>query len=89
MIGLAMAPGGLFHRFLHGYIYPSYTGSQAKDFASQDAIDLWEYLIRLNEYIHPASTTWSNMSEPLLKGEVLIGWDHAARLIQALTTKTR
>ena len=87
MVGLAMAPGGLFHRFLHGYIYPSYTGSQAKDFASQDAMDMWEYLIRLNEYIHPASTTWSNMSEPLLKGEVLIGWDHAARLIQALTTK--
>lgn len=87
MLGFPMAPGGLFHRFLHGYIYPSYTKSQAKEFASKDAVNMWKYLIRLNDYIHPASTTWSNMSEPLLKGEVLIGWDHTARLAQAIRTK--
>lgn len=87
MLGFPIAPGGLFHRFLHGYIYPSYTKTQAKAFAGQDAINLWKYLVKLNDYVHPASTTWSNMSEPLLKGEVLIGWDHTARLASALKTK--
>jgi len=87
MFGLPMAPGGLFHRFLHGYIYPSYTGFQAKGFASKEALIMWKYLSTLNEFINPASTTWSNMSEPLLKGEVLIAWDHTARLTSAVTTK--
>lgn len=87
MLGFPIAPGGLFHRFLHGYIYPSYTKTQAKAFSSPEAITIWKYLVKLNDYVHPASTTWSNMSEPLLKGEVLIGWDHTARLTSAVRTK--
>ncbi len=82
--GLPMAPKGLFHRFLHGYLLPSFTGYQAKEFASKRGIAAWEYMKKLSKYIHPASSTWSAMSEPLSKGEVLLAWDHTARIKSAI-----
>jgi len=82
--GLPMAPKGLFHRFLHGYLLPSFTGYEAKKFDSPNGIKAWEYMRKLVKYIHPASSTWSAMSEPLLKGEVLLAWDHTARIKPAI-----
>ncbi len=38
-------------------------------------------------YVHTASTTWMAMDEPLLKQEVLIAWDHTARLKAAIVEK--
>lgn len=86
-VGFPAGPKGLFVRFLHGYIYPSYTGYQAKEFDSPDAVTMWNYLKELWPYVHPSSTTWDAMSDPLLKGEVLIAWDHTARIKDAITTK--
>lgn len=86
-VGFPAGPKGLFVRFLHGYIYPSYTGYQAKEFDSQDAVQMWNYLKELWPYVHPSSTTWDAMSDPLLKGEVLIAWDHTARIKNAIETK--
>jgi len=83
-IGFPMSPRGLWHRFLHGYIYPSFTGAQALKFDSVRALEMWEYLKRLYKYIHPASSTWAAMDEPLLRGEVLIAWDHTARIKNAI-----
>ncbi|MCD6420425.1 MAG: carbohydrate ABC transporter substrate-binding protein [Synergistetes bacterium] len=82
--GLPMAPKGLFHRFLHGYLLPSFTGYEAKEFDSPNGIKAWEYMRKLVNYIHPASSTWAAMSEPLLKGEVLLAWDHTARIKPAI-----
>ncbi len=82
--GLPMAPKGLFHRFLHGYLLPSFTGYQAKEFASKGGVAAWEYMRKLVKYIHPASSTWSAMDEPLMKGEVLLAWDHTARIKSAI-----
>ncbi len=82
--GLPMSPKGLFHRFLHGYLLPSFTGYQAKEFASKDGVAAWEYMRKLVKYIHPASSTWSAMDEPLMKGEVLLAWDHTARIKSAI-----
>jgi carbohydrate ABC transporter substrate-binding protein, CUT1 family (TC 3.A.1.1.-) len=87
LVGFPAAPGGLFHRFLHGYLYPSFTGYQAKEFNSLDATRAWEYLRELWKYVNPASTTWDAMAEPLLKEEVWIAWDHIARIRAAITTK--
>jgi len=87
-LGFPMGPGGLWHRFLHGYIYPSYTGYQAAKFDSMYALALWKYLGDLLPFVHPASSTWAAMDEPLLKEEILIAWDHTARVKNALIEKS-
>ncbi|MEB3779237.1 MAG: ABC transporter substrate-binding protein [Desulfurococcales archaeon] len=86
-LGFPAGPKGLFHRFLHGYLYPSFTGAQVKNFDSQAAIDMWNYLKELWNYVNPASTTYDAMADPLLRGDVLIAWDHTARIKDAITTK--
>ncbi|MDR7521775.1 MAG: ABC transporter substrate-binding protein [Armatimonadota bacterium] len=83
-LGFPAGPLGLYGRFLHGYIYPSYTGSQVKAFKSAEAVDMWRFLRRLWGVTHPSSFTYAFMHEPLLLGEVWVGWDHTARLIPAL-----
>ncbi len=86
-VGFPAGPNGLFVRFLHGYLYPAFTGAQVKYFDSDDAVKLWEYLKELWQYVHPSSTTWDAMADPLLKGEVLIAWDHTARIKDAITSE--
>lgn len=86
-LGFPLGPKGLWHRFLHGHIYPSYTGAQALKFDSVKAIEMWNYLRELFKYVHPACTTWDNMDQPLLRGEVMIAWDHTARIKQAIVEK--
>ena len=83
-IGFPVGPRGLYGRFLHGYVYPSFTGSQVKAFKSAEAVEMWRYLRRLWGVTHPSSFLYEFMSEPLLLGEVWVAWDHTARLIPAL-----
>lgn len=83
-LGFPAGPGGLYGRFLHGYIYPSYTGAQVKAFKSAEAVEMWRYLRRLWGVTHPSSFLYAFMHEPLLLGEVWVAWDHTARLIPAL-----
>ncbi|PLV59954.1 ABC transporter substrate-binding protein [Thermotoga sp. KOL6] len=87
LLGFPVGPKGLWHRFLHGYIYPSYTGAQALKFDSVRAVEMWNYLKELFKYVHPASTTWDGMADPLLREEVWIAWDHTARLKPAIVEK--
>ncbi len=86
-LGFPVGPKGLWHRFLHGYLYPSFTGAQVKNFNSPDAVKMWEYLRELWQYVNPASTTWDAMAEPLLKEEVWLAWDHTARIKDAIVQK--
>jgi len=86
-LGFPVGPKGLWHRFLHGYLYPSFTGAQVKYFDSDDAVRMWEYLIELWAYVHEASTTWDAMAEPLLREDVWIAWDHTARIKDAIVGK--
>ncbi|MDR5684263.1 MAG: extracellular solute-binding protein [Armatimonadota bacterium] len=83
-LGFPVGPRGLYGRFLHGYAYPSFTGSQVKGFKSAEAVEMWRYLRRLWGVTHPSSFVWEFMHEPLLTGEAWVGWDHTARLIPAL-----
>lgn len=82
-LGFPAGPGGLYGRFLHGYIYPSFTGAQVKKFKSAEAVEMWQYLRRLWGVTHPSSFLYAFMNEPLLQGEVWVAWDHSARLLPA------
>jgi multiple sugar transport system substrate-binding protein len=83
-VGFPAGPTGLYGRFLHGYAYPSFTGSQVKRFKSPEAVEMWRYLRRLWGVSHPSSFLYNFMNEPLLLGEVWVAWDHVARLLPAL-----
>ena len=86
-LGFPVGPKGLFHRLLHGYLYPSFTGAQVLKFNSPEAVKMWGYLKKLWKYVNPASTTWDAMAEPLLREEVWIAWDHTARIVDAIREK--
>lgn len=81
--GLPAGPDGLLHRFLQGYLYPSFTGGQVTTFASDDAVTVWEYLKELWANCNPGSTNFAFMQEPLASGQVTVAWDHVARLVDA------
>jgi multiple sugar transport system substrate-binding protein len=83
VFGLPAGPKGLYHRFLQGFLLPSFTGGMVTTFRGADAVTAWEYLKQLWAQSAPASTNYDNMQEPLQRGEVLVGWDHVARLINA------
>ena len=82
--GLPASDTGLFHRFLQGFLVPSFTGGFVTGYRSREAVRAWAYMKQLWQYTHPQSLTYSFMETPLLSGEVLLGWDHVARLKTAL-----
>lgn len=83
LLGLPCGPKGLIHRFLQGYLLPSFTGGQITTFRSKEAVAAWQYLRELWANCNQASTNYDFMQEPLARGEVSIGWDHVARLVDA------
>lgn len=81
--GFPAGEEGLMHRFLQGYLLPSFTGGVVRTFTEPAG---WEYLADLWRYVHPQSLSYGFMEDPLLSGEVLVAWDHVARLKNALET---
>ncbi len=79
---------GLFHRFLQGYMWPSFTGGMVSNFQSNEAADMLRWMRDdLWPYVHPQSISYSFMQEPLLAGEVWVAFDHTARLLNAFNEK--
>lgn len=79
---------GLFHRFLQGYLWPSFTGAMVTQFKSQEAADMMAWARdTLWPTIHEQSISYEFMQEPLLAGEVWVAFDHTARLIEAFNTE--
>jgi multiple sugar transport system substrate-binding protein len=79
---------GLFHRFLQGYLWPSFTGGMVSQFKSQEAADMLTWARdSLWPTVHPQSISYEFMQEPLLAGEVWVAFDHVARLIEAFNTE--
>ncbi len=75
---------GLFHRFLEGYMWPSYTGGMVSQFRSAGAEDMMSFLRDdLSPTLHPESINWDFMQEPLLAGDVWVAFDHVARILGA------
>ena len=79
-IGLPMGQDGLMHRFVQGFLYPSFTGSMVKGFRSPEAVAMWRQLRAMWPSIDERSLSYDNMSGPLASGEVWVAWDHTARL---------
>ena len=78
-IGFPVA--GLFHRFLEGYAWPSFTGGMVTKFNSPEAAEMMAFLRdELWPQVNPESINYDFMNEPLLSGEVMVAFDHVARL---------
>ena len=86
-LGIPAGPSSLIHRFLQGYLYPSYTGSAVTRFRNKDAVAMWQDLKDIWQYVNPQATTYNFMQEQLLSGEVWVAWDHIARLRDALNQR--
>lgn len=83
ILGFPAGTKGLYHRWFQGFLLPSFTGGLISTFTSPEAIDAWRYMKDLWANMNPSSTNYDNLQEPLARGEVLVGWDHVARLIDA------
>lgn len=86
-LGFPAGPTGLMPRFFEGYLYPSFTGGLVTTFRSEAAEAMWTQFADLWRTVHPNSTNYGFMQEPLLAGEVWIAFDHVARVIGALNAK--
>lgn len=86
-LGFPAGPKGLMHRFLQGYLYPSFTGGVVRTFKSAEAEAMWNQFKEIWEYTSPRSTSYAFMQEPLLAGEVWVAFDHTARLLDAFKQK--
>ncbi len=87
-IGFPAGPKGLMHRFFQGYLYPSFTDGVVRTFKSKNAENMWAKFRRFwHQSVSPRSTSFNNMSEHLLSGEVLVAFDHTARLIPAFNER--
>jgi multiple sugar transport system substrate-binding protein len=82
--GFPAGEEGLMNRFLQGYLVPSFSGGVVTTF---DDTAGWEYLAELWQHVHPQSISYEFMQDPLLNGEVLVAWDHTARLLAALESR--
>lgn len=84
-IGFPAGPKGLMARYFEGYFYPSFTGGVVRTFKSPNAVAGWEKLKELWTVVSPNSTNYDFMQEPLAAGEVMVAWDHVARLKNAIS----
>ena len=87
LLGFPAGPQGLMHRFFEGFLYPSYTGGVVVPFPSEAAEAMWTQFASLWRSVNPSSTGYNFMGQPLLSGDVWIGFDHIARLLDALREK--
>jgi multiple sugar transport system substrate-binding protein len=87
LLGFPAGPQGLMHRFFEGFLYPSYTGGVVVPFRSEAAEAMWTQFASLWKSVNPNSTSYDFMQQPLLSGDVWIGFDHIARVIDALRQK--
>jgi multiple sugar transport system substrate-binding protein len=86
-LGFPAGPQGLMHRFFEGFLYPSYTGGVVVPFRSEAAEAMWTQFASLWKNVNPNSTSYNFMQQPLLSGDVWIGFDHVARVLDALRQK--
>lgn len=84
VLGFPLGPTGLIQRFYQGYLYPSYTGAEVVNFKSPEAVKMWTDFKTLWKTVNPSSLNYNDMATPLQSGEVMIAWDHVARLKPAL-----
>jgi multiple sugar transport system substrate-binding protein len=87
LLGFPAGPQGLMHRLFEGFLYPSFTGGVVVPFRSEAAEAMWTQFASLWQSVNPNSTSYNFMQQPLLSGDVWIGFDHVARVLDALRRK--
>src|SRR5262249_46520084 len=87
LLGFPAGPQGLMHRFFEGFLYPSYTGGGGVAFRPGAAAPMWTPVPAFLRGGNPGSTGHNFMGQRLLSGDVWIGFDHIARLLDALREK--
>jgi multiple sugar transport system substrate-binding protein len=85
--GFPAGPKSLLHRLIQGYLYPAYTGGLVTTYKNADAVKMWSDLKDLWQYVNPQSLQIDFMQESLLSGQVWVGFDHVARLVDAFKLK--
>jgi len=66
---LGFPVAGLWHRFMQGYVYPSFTGGTVTGFKSAEAVEMFTFLRdEMWPYVNEQSITYEFMQEPLLSG---------------------
>src|SRR5687767_8545811 len=85
--GLPAGPMSLLHRLIQGYMYPAYTGGLVTTYKAPEAAALWQEMKNLWQYTNPQSLQIDFMQESMLSGEVWVGFDHVARLVNAFAGK--
>jgi multiple sugar transport system substrate-binding protein len=86
-VGFPAGANGLIHRFFQGYLVPAFSGGVVTTFKSPAAANGWNYMRGLWDSVHPQSVAYEFMQDPLLSGEVLMAWEHVARLRAALIAR--
>jgi multiple sugar transport system substrate-binding protein len=86
-VGFPAGPNGLIHRFFQGYLVPAFSGGVVTTFKSPAAANGWNYMRSLWESVHPQALAYEFMQDPLLSEEVLVAWEHVARLNSALKAR--
>jgi multiple sugar transport system substrate-binding protein len=87
LLGFPAGSQGLMHRFFEGFLYPSFTGGVVRPFRGMEAEAMWASFASLWKSVNPNSLSYDFMAQPLLSGEVWIGFDHVARVLDALRQK--
>lgn len=85
--GWPAGPNGLIHRFFQGYSVPAFSGGVVTTFRQPLAAASWQWMRADWQNVHPQSLTYGFMQDPLLSEEVLLAWEHVARLRNALLTR--
>jgi multiple sugar transport system substrate-binding protein len=85
--GWPAGPNGLIHRFFQGYSVPAFSGGVVTTFEQPLAAASWQWMRADWQNVHPQSLTYGFMQDPLLSEEVLLAWEHVARLRNALLTR--
>jgi multiple sugar transport system substrate-binding protein len=83
-LGFPAGANGLIHRFFQGYLVPAFSGGVVTTFKSAGAANGWNYMRGLWESVHPQSLAYDFMQDPLLSEEILLAWEHVARMKAAL-----
>jgi len=86
-LGFPAGPTGLIHRFFQGFLVPAFSGGVVTTFKTPQAASGWLWMKSAWKKTHPQSLTYGFMQDPLLSEEVLLAFDHVARLKNALTLR--
>jgi len=66
---------------------PAFSGGVVTTFNTPQAASGWNYMKNIWGNTHPQSVTYGFMQDPLLNEEVLLAWDHVARMNTALSQR--